>query len=305
MVLIWQGGERMENDLIESRAKMSFHLDGDNEIDASLLSKMISDMAELTKLTAKNVNPDAYLRMNVTAFKNGSFQIDYSAVCQAAKTLFSTAATCTTLATAVIGSVKGIFEIKKLLKGNKEKSVTDNGNGTITVESADGKKIQVPAQSGIVMNVIQADQLVTNISLYAKEHNPSGGFSVSAGGDTVYCSSEDISGMSKTIPIVETSTCQRSRVEATMLIRKAVFEGAAKWGFDLNGKAIEASIEDDEFMLAFQRNGSVNKGDHLKATVEIYVDLDLQGIPIKGSEKYTVIKVHGGILHNGMEQSKL
>lgn len=295
----------MENELIESKAKMSFHLDGDNEIDAALLSKMISDMAELTKLTARNTNPDAYLKMNVTAFVNGSFQIDFSAVCQAAETMFSSVPACVGLAATVIGGVKGIFEIKKLLKGSKEKSSVENGDGTITVESNSGQKIRVPAQSGIVMNVVQVDQLVTNISAYAKEHNPDGGFSVSSDNDTIYCSAEDVSEMSKPMPIVETATCRRSRIEATMLIRKAVFEGAAKWGFDLNGKAIEASIEDDDFMLQFQQNGSVNRGDHLKATIEVYVDLDLQGFPIKGSEKYTVIKVHGGILHNDMVQTKL
>lgn len=293
----------MENELIESKAKMSFHLDGESEIDAVLLSSMIADMAELTKLTAKETNPDSYLKMNVTAFKNGSFQIDFSAVCQVAETMFTGTAACVGLAATVIGGVKGIFEIKKLLKGSKAKAVEKDDNGYITVEASNGKKITVPSQSGIVMNVVQVDQLVTNISSYAREHNPDGGFSVSDGEKTVYCSSEDVSGMSKPMPIVETSTCQRSRIDATMLIRKAVFEGSSKWGFDLNGKAIEASIEDDEFLLEFQRNGSVNKGDHIQATLEVYVDLDLQGIPIKGTEKYTVIKVYGGILHSMQQNS--
>lgn len=307
MDMQYLNNDNMDCELIESSAKMSFHLDGENEIDAVLLSKMISDMAELTKLTAREVNPDAYLKMNVTAFRNGSFEIVYSAVCQVTKTIINNMPEIADLAAKVIGSVKGIFEIKKLLKDNREQSIKEEQDDYIIVESQNGKTVRVPKQSAIILNVVQADQLVTNISGYAREHNPDGGFSVGTddkNDDDVYCSCEDIVGMSKTMPFTETVTCQRSRIEATMLIRKAVFEGTAKWGFDLNGKAIEASIEDDDFIQEFQRNGSVNKGDHIKATVEIYVDLDFKGLPIKGSEKYTVIKVYGGIIHS-MEQMRL
>ena len=70
------------SELIKSTAQFGIHLEGESEIDAILLSKTISDMAELTQLAARKENPDAYLKMNVTAFKNGSFQIDFSTVCE-------------------------------------------------------------------------------------------------------------------------------------------------------------------------------------------------------------------------------
>lgn len=280
---------------------MSFHLDGESEIDAALLSRMISDMAELTQLAAKEVNPDAYLKMNVTAFKNGSFQIDYSAVCQAAETIFAGAVACAGLAATVIGGVKGIFEIRKILKGEKPKSVTDEKNGYITVESKDGQVVRVPAQSGIAISVTQVGTLVANISAYSKEHNPDGGFSISDQDGTVYCSPKDIQAMSQQATIVETATCQRNRVEADMLIRKAVFDGTAKWGFEFEGKAIDAAIEDESFMDWFQEHGTVKRGDRIHATLEILVETDKNGLPIRGTEKYTVVSVHGQILHN-MEQ---
>lgn len=288
----------METTLIESREEMSFHLDGQSEIDASLLSKMIADMVELTKLTATKVNPDAYLKMNVTAFTNGSFQIDFSAVCQIAESIFNHAPSCAALALTVISSVKGIFEIKKLLKGEKAKKVTDTDDGFITVEAKNGKSIKVPKQSEIVMNVIQADHLVTNISMYAKEHNPSGGFSISMEDSVLYCSSEDISGMTKSLPIEDVSTCKRFRVTANLPIRKAIFRGHSKWGFELNGKAIEAAIDDDAFIQYFQEHESVKSGDYINATVEVYIDIDPQGNTVKGSERYTIVKVNGGIQHS-------
>ena len=50
--------------------------------------------------------------MNVTAFKNGSFEVLFSAVCQAAETLFTGVGVAATTAGAVIGAVKGGIEIK-------------------------------------------------------------------------------------------------------------------------------------------------------------------------------------------------
>lgn len=291
----------VENELIESKAQMSFHLDGENEIDAALLSRMISDMAELTQLAAKEVNPDAYLKMNVTAFKNGSFQIDYSAVCQAAETIFTGAVACAGLAATVIGGVKGIFEIRKILKGEKPKAVTDKKDGYITVESQDGQIVRVPAQSGIAINVTQVGTLVANISSYSKEHNPDGGFSISDQDGEVYCSPKDIQAMSQHATTIETTTCQRSRVETDMLIRKAVFDGTAKWGFEFEGKAIDAAIEDEDFMKWFEGDGTVKKGDYIHAVLEILVETDSNGFPVRGTEKYTVVQVHGQILH-GMKQ---
>lgn len=288
----------MENELIKSKAGMSFHLDGENEIDATLLSHMISDMVEYTKIMAREVNPDAYLKMNVTAFKNGSFEVLFSAVCEAAETLFTGVGTAAATAGAVIGAVKGGIEIKKLLRGKPAKSVDKLPEGKISVESENGDKIIAPSASQLVMYNIQADQLITNISNYAKTHNPNGGFTVSDESGSVYCSSSDISVMAKPSEITETSACQRSRVETDLLIRKPDLEGSSKWGFTYNGKIINASIDDDNFLEWFQAHGTVNRGDHIHATLEIYVDIDPQGIPIKGTEKYTVIKVHGEILHN-------
>lgn len=66
--------------LVKSEDVFSFHLDGNSSIDAILLSKIISNIAELTKMAAIYENPDSYLRMNVTAFKNGSFEIDFSTI---------------------------------------------------------------------------------------------------------------------------------------------------------------------------------------------------------------------------------
>lgn len=286
----------MENELVKSKAEMSFHLDGDNEIDAILLSKMINDTVELTKLVSQEVDPDAYLKMNITAFKNGSFEIDFSAICLVENLLTVLGAAATT-AGAIIGAVKGAIKLKKTLKGKKEKSVKELPDGSVEVENADGEKITVPNASQIVIRDIKADQLVTNISYYVGEHNPNGGFTVSDKDGSVYCSANDIIHMSRQADIEEETICRRSNVRAKLIIRKPDFEGRSKWGFIYLDKKIEASIEDDDFLAWFKDNSTVSRGDHISVTLEIYVDLDRNGEPIKGTEKYSIKKVYGHIMH--------
>jgi hypothetical protein len=282
----------MENTLVESRAGMSFHLDGNNEIDAVILSNIISEMAALTSAVSKEVNPDAYLKTNVTAFKNGSFQIDFSAVCKAAETMFSDPAAVVTIAATIIGAVKGCFEIKKMLKGEKEKSVSDNSDGSITITTADGATITAPKASQIVLGNVQAAQNIANVCFYAREHNENKGFTISDKDGGVYCAPADLEKMSTPSLITETVSCQRGRVEALLPIRRPVLEGYSKWGLKYNGKAIDASITDEDFLERFHQSGSVRAGDCLQALMEVYVDVDRNGIPIAGTEKYTIIKVH-------------
>lgn len=287
----------MKNELVKSKAEMSFHLDGDNEIDAILLSKMINDTVELTKLVSRKVDPDAYLKMNITAFKNGSFEIDFSAICQVAESLFIALGAAATTAGTIIGAVKGAIELKKSLKGKKEKSIKELPDGSVEVENANGEKITVPNASQIVIRDIKADQLVTNISYYVGEHNPNGGFTVSDKDGSVYCSANDIIHMSRQADIGEETICRRSNVQAELIIRKPDFEGRSKWGFIYLDKKIEASIEDDDFLAWFKDHSTVSRGDHINVTLEIYVDLDISGEPVKGTEKYSIKKVYGHIMH--------
>lgn len=288
----------MEENLVESRSEFSLHLDGESEIDANILANTIRDMAEITKVTAHEVNPEAYLKMNVTAFKNGSFQIDFSAVCAAAESLTTAAIPAATLAATVIGGVKGVFEIKKLLKGKRPKEVTDEADGRVKIKNEAGEQVEVPASSQIVFHNERIDQLVVNISNYSQEHNQNGGFTINAGNESLRCSNFDIMEMAKPIPPEnEITTCVRSRIKTELFIRKAVLIGNSKWSFEYGGRAIDASIDDEVFLHNFQLNESIRSGDYIEAMLEIYVDLDKEKNEIKGTEKYTVLQVYGGIRH--------
>jgi hypothetical protein len=288
-----------EPDLIQSKANFGFHLDGESEIDAELLSDTIHNMAELTKLTSSQKDPEAYLKMNVTAFKNGSFEIAFSAICQLANKIGQDPVASATFAASVVGAVKGIFEIKKLIKGEKPKKVVEAGNDKIKVENNSGQSIVVPSSSGSVLTNVQIDRLVINISEDVKQHNPSGGFTLSTPEGNLDCNMEDVQNISKSVPIGEETICKRSRFEADLPIKKADFLGKSTWEFKYEDHTIKATISDDDWVEEIHSGKvSLQAGDYIRATVEVYVDLDPDGKPIEGSEKYSIIKVHGGIKHN-------
>ena len=45
------------------------------------------------------------------------------------------------------------------------------------------------------------------------------------------------------------------------------------------------------------RGASVAAGDYIFATLEIRVEINEKGLPIDGTEQYTVLEAHGGIKH--------
>jgi len=286
----------MENNLIKSESRYSFHLDGDSEIDAVLLCKSINDMVELTKLAAQINDPETYLKVNVTAFKNGSFQIDFSAICETVETLVQFLPVAASMAPSVVETVKGFFEIKKFLKGHSARSVKDVQADKIEIENQDGRVLVAPKSSGAIMNNVTIDNLTQNISIYVKEHNPEGGFSISTESGSMRCTKKDVENIMKPIPIEEETVCKRYRTEANLAIKKADFIGWSAWEFRLDDRTIKASMEDDDFLEKVHSGQiPIKAGDWIRATLEIYVDLDLLGNPIEDSCRYRLVKVLGDI----------
>lgn len=296
----------MDGNLIQSNASFSIRLEGDNEIDATILSNTIHDVAELTKLAAKAEDPEAYLKMNVTAFRNGSFQIDFSAICQLAESLINNSTSLAVLALTVVGTVKGFLEIKKLLKGEKPKKIEPTQDGKIEVENNNGQKIKVNKGSIAVFQNLHIDQLTINIANYSKEHNPNGSLVFSTPEGETICSAEDIKEISKPMPISEETTCKHSKIKTDLPIKKPAFIGHSSWDFMYNGHTITARIE-DEYWIEEVNSGkiAIKAGDYIQATLEIYVEMDASEQEIPESARYIISKVHGGIHHDYNEQTKL
>jgi hypothetical protein len=282
----------MDVKLMKSEEKFALHIDGDNAIDATLLSNILKNMATLTKLAAQEVEPEAYLKMNVTAFEKGSFQIDFSAVCELGEDLIHHASEVTQLASVMIGTVKGFFEIKKFLKGKKAEKIEPVEKGKIQLTDNEGQSIVVNESSGAVINNYNIDNLVVNISNDISSNGK--GFSFNTSSGQSYYNTEDLQEIRKPIAIEDTY-CKKSTINADLLIKKADLLGNSAWSFKYNDKTIEARITDDNFLSSIKNGESIHAGDYITAKLEIMVDLGKDGLPLHNTAKYTVLKVEGGI----------
>lgn len=284
--------------LMKSEDCFSFHLDGKNSIDAKILSELIGDIAELTKFAALEENPDAYLKMNVTAFENGSFQINFSAICELAENLINSASPLVEFASTAIGTVKGFFEIKKLLKGKKAKSIKEQEDGKVVITSEDNHSITANNSSIAILNNPHIDNLVVKITSNVSDNNKDGGFSFDTSSESIHFDKNDISNMSKLFPIIEESVIKTTIILVDLPIKKADLLGYSTWSFVYNGKNIEAKIDDTDFLEKIH-NGqfSIHSGDYITAELEISVNMD-NGVLDNSTAKYAIKKVKDGVKNN-------
>lgn len=282
----------MGGKLLKSEATFSFHLDGESSIDALLLSKTIADMAELTKAVALEEDNEAFFKMNVTTFKNGSFDIIFQAVCEVKKTLLLHHEEIK-LASSVIGGVVGIFKIKKFLKGESPSSTKKIGQ-KIQIKNNSGDVILVPNSSASVINNNHIDNLVVNITMAAQQNNPNGGFTVGNETNHVKCEASDIKAMVMPFPITEetTATIKRQTIVTDLPVKKSVLMGHSKWSFMFNKKTIEAVIDDNDWLDSVQSGKTIIKaGCALHAKLKIEMELSPDGLLIDGTQRYYVTQV--------------
>lgn len=284
--------------LMKSESTFTFHLDGNNGVDAELLAKTIGDISSLAKLVASEVDNEAYLRMNVTAFRNGSFQIDFSAIVEVVENLINEYPVLGSVALTTVLSIIGIFSIKKHLKGKKAKKVSSPKNGNIEITNSDGNIIIVPQYSASVLKNPAIDKCVTSISDNIHQHNPEGGFSIVTSKENLRFDVNDVAYISTPLSITTETLFKRSISDkTTLLIKSADFIGNASWSFRLNNRTINASMRDEDWLKTVHSGDiSIKAGDCISATIEIIVELSETGTPVVGTEKYSILKVHGGII---------
>ena len=279
----------MGGKLVKSEASYSFALLGGSEVDAELLAKAIQDFAQLTKATVNAEDPEAYIKLNVTAFRQGSFIVDFSTVCEL-QNLFSAVPQALNMAKTAIETIKGYFELKKFLKGKKPQAVETEGSET-HIRRQDGAELVVPKGSARILENAHIDNLTINIGTYVQIHGGEG-FSISTEGGRAVFSQEDMQNIKKPVPTEKVTHQRCTEVTAFLPIKKPDILGKSAWEFRYNDRSIRAVMEDEDWLESV-RTGKISfrSGDALHARLEVAVSLDETGEPVEDSEKYTVKKV--------------
>lgn len=287
----------MSSQLVKSESKFSFHLDGDSTVDAKLLADIISDLSELTELAARIEDPDVFLKLRITAFRNGSFQVDFSAICEMAENLSAHLPEAASFALSVIGIVKGFFEIKKHLKGTDAKSVKENpaDRSKVHIENNQGVVICVEKSSAIILENARADEITSEIVHRVLQNNKEKGFSIHTDKGSFVCPSQELEDTSLAIPSARTTLTKTYTVSADLIIKKAALIGMSAWEFYYRDKSISATILDTDFLDELHRGKyAIHSGDFISAELQISVDVDNELKPV-GKEKFVITKIHGGI----------
>jgi len=281
----------MSQDFIKTKAPLTFCLNGDNQVDAFSLAKIIGDVAELSKTIALEHDPDSAFSIEVSPFRHGSFNIDFMIVSEVAQNAIAIYGSLAGLAYLTTKIIKNCFEIKKLSRGEKPKEVSNIDEKNIKIEFADGATLIAPKGSDVVLRSPSVDVLVSNISSTAKKQ---GGFSITAEKETSVYTTEDAEIMSQQFSHERTISEHSSTQEVEMPIKKADILRNSSWEFMHEGRVLTAAMRDEDFLSRIH-NGteSITAGDCIKATMLTEATYDDNGLIL--SSKHTIQTVHGGI----------
>ena len=281
--------------------RFTLSFDGENEIGAGLLGIALSNTAYVMDEIIKDDPGIEKHKLTVSAFKKGSFVVDFTCLLFFA----SQASGISTLSDvlAVVNSFKGVLEIKKLLKGERPKEVIDREDGTIDVFAPNGSELHgIPGGTKVFFHNPKIDQKMTELAEAVRLHNPSGGFSLESGDDRAYFDSEDVQDIAIPMQSTEFAPSERYQTSRVRLpIRKPDLLGNASWTFQFVQRDISAKIVDQEFIKQVNAGRiGIAAGDKLDVDLTIKTNYSGDGVPL--SESYAIDKVYGHVPSARTEQ---
>lgn len=276
---------------------------GKNSIDAENFSAIIQNTISLMKESANTLCPEAFLKLEIRANKEGSFLTTIDTIVKTHPDLINDLKLLGECGAGVISSGVGILsgvliwlKIKEHLKGQKAKQVIVEKNDA-TIINADGEKLTEPKQ--LVNKYFEhnnIDNMIVNIFNNAKADNRTN-FEVipdaKSGLSQTSFNQEKFDNMSKSLvdDISNMEHIVQAPIEATLLIKKPDLLGKSQWVF-LYNKTINAHIKDEDFLNKIQDRHTIKICGGFKLRCLLQMEYDLSnGEIIEGSDKYSIIKV--------------
>ncbi len=275
--------------------KVSFLGDA-HTIDAELFTRTINNTIDLVKASAHAIDPNSFLRLEIRANKEGSFDTIIDAIVRNGIDLFTKDNA--RFAAEIVGGYLAFLQIKAHLKGKKAKRLETKDDSTAIVNQ-DNTVIKVPEK--IADNFFKDCKIENSIIQIFTDlgANDREGFSVEHGDKKISFSKEQYDLMTeRTVDAVHAT----SKVEkqdpfpVNLLLKKVDFMGNSAWEFFFN-KVISAKIEDKDFLDRVKAGEiKIYAGVKLPCLLQIEYELDENLNPIPNSDRYTITKVTGNII---------
>lgn len=274
-----------------TQEKISFKLEGENEIDVRNFGEMlISTESILKKITNIN-NDNASLELKIVAIKEGSFEFDLVTLLGALPELFDGVIT----AYKLIDAFLELINFKDWLKGEEVKEMVNNGDNVIA-NKVDGSNHTIT--NTLNVNIFANDKKIEDIDKLLRGL----GNSIPANRDltlktydTTYNYTSKLKGNLEApiqIRAREDDAIEKSIVIREVVIKKPDLEMKSKWQIYIHNKLYQVNIDDEEFK-GYVTSGkfSAHNGMKLKVALEEIVRYSAQN-ELVDIDYTTILKVY-------------
>ena len=277
----------------ESIDTFKVRFEGGSSIDAELFIRIINNTIDLVKASAQAIDPGVFLRLEIKANKEGSFETVIDAVAKYTTSLLSS--NNIRLACEIVGGYLSFLQIKSHLKGYKPKSISTTKEGT-TIINQDDEKITVSTSIvNCYFNNSTIDNSIVQIFTDLQEKNKEG-MAIEHGSQKKVFKRADYQKMS--IPALRQDQQGMSKQvvenikDCCLIIKKPDLIGRSKWEVIFAGRVINVKIDDEKFLYEIRQGLlKVSGGSGLICDLKINAETD-EELNILSAE-HTVIKVHG------------
>ncbi len=282
----------MKTEFIESIESFKVSFGGKNSIDAETFTKSINNTIDLVKESANAVDPSCFLRLEIKANQEGSFETVIDAIIRHKDDLL----TITSIAGNVIQGFLNFILIKEHLKGRKARKIESNDKET-AIQNQDNQILKVQKEIGnAYFQNNKIDNLIVNQFTILTDNRSS--YSITTKNDKITIDKNSYDNMRQVVvdenPTAK--TIKQKPIEVELLLKKPDLLGDSKWQFVYN-KTIEAKIEDEDFLDKVRRGKiSVRAGVKIPCLMEVEYDLSDRLDIIQKSEKYNIKKIIGDII---------
>lgn len=275
-----------------------------HQVDANVLVSSLIHTTTIVQEVNKYLNSGKKIEIKVKALEKGSFLCHIELI----ETTLDTLKNLLTkdnieVGAAIVGTVVGLIELKKFLKGKKAKEVQQQGDKTKIVNK-DGNVIiienatfNIYEHSPVVkdalaqnFDVLNNDPAITGFEITDKNEKP-----------LVRVDKSEFVDLSQKSEEVEEG--ERKIVEAaTVNVVRVSFEENLKWDFYYRGIKISAKIADPSFYVLIDKGEAFAKGDILEVELQINQKFD-ESVNTFVTKSYQVNKIVRHLSRN--EQQKI
>ena len=289
---------------IDNNFKIKF--DGqEHQLDANTLINSLIHISSIIQEVNSYYNSGKKIEIKIKALEKGSFLINIELVESALEHLKNLLTKDNVeYAAAIIGSVIGLVELKKFLKGKKAKSVDEKTNEKVRIEN---EEVEVIYIENFTYNIYQnspiiKDALAQNFETLDNDPNITA-FEITDKNEVPLIRVEKVEFDGMSIKSDEITNGERVLIEAANLnILRLSFEGNLKWDFYYKGNKISAKILDKTFYELIDKGQSFAKGDILEVELQINQIWE-EAVNTFINKSYSVTKILRHIPRN--EQGKL